>query len=400
MAKKIFTRARLVKGIRWHIDFTIFDATTGNQSRSRRDFDLNEIEDLAIREAVAIRIVANIEAFVAPKQKSAPATAAHIAPCSDATRFFSQAETVAAAMRIALSEKLKSPRKNTHRGYKSISKKFLSWAESESLAALTLTDFSRRHARAFFDWLQASRKYRGCTINNYLTHLKALWSEMQERELVKENPWKFIKAAKKEEKLRRCFSDEERVAIAREIEKTDYWLFRGVLLQFYCYVRPVELTRLKFKDFDFSSGTVTVQEGDAKSWKKVVKTLPRSILHYFLDGRFERYPLNFYVFGRKAHGKQYRMEPCAVQIDDDRMYKRHKKVLNRLKTGGKLSDLSGLTWYSWKDTGISIHTRRTSPVATKDQAGHSDLSITSLYYHAAEVNEEYRNLENDLFSKE
>jgi len=69
----------------------------------------------------------------------------------------------------------------------------------------------------------------------------------------------------------------------------------------------------------------------------------------------------------------------------------------RLKKRGQLKDITGLHWYSWKDTGISLHTRNTSPVATKDQAGHTDLSTTSLYYTPAEVNAEYRDLKNDLF---
>jgi len=63
MTKKIFVRAKLVKGRRWVIDFTAFDTAKGTETRQRKDFDLNEIEDLAVREAVAMRIVANIETF-------------------------------------------------------------------------------------------------------------------------------------------------------------------------------------------------------------------------------------------------------------------------------------------------------------------------------------------------
>lgn len=93
------------------------------------------------------------------------------------------------------------------------------------------------------------------------------------------------------------------------------------------------------------------------------------------------------------------MQPAALPIDEERPYKRHARVLIRLKNDGRLTgDISGLTWYSWKDTGISMHTRRTSPVATKDQAGHTDLSVTSLYYHVEETNREYQALENDLYS--
>lgn len=45
---------------------------------------------------------------------------------------------------------------------------------------------------------------------------------------------------------------------------------------------------------------------------------------------------------------------------------------------------------------LEDQSRKTSPLATKDQAGHADLSITSVYYHPDPVNPEYRNLENDL----
>lgn len=63
---------------------------------------------------------------------------------------------------------------------------------------------------------------------------------------------------------------------------------------------------------------------------------------------------------------------------------------------GDLKNIEGLTWYSWKDSGISEHTRKTSPLATKDQAGHADLSITSVYYHPDKTNLEYKALPNDL----
>lgn len=63
---------------------------------------------------------------------------------------------------------------------------------------------------------------------------------------------------------------------------------------------------------------------------------------------------------------------------------------------GKLVSLEGLTWYSWKDTGISAHARITSPLATRDQAGHDDFQMTLTYYQAEKVNQEYANLDNDL----
>ena len=383
MAKKIYARARLVKSTRWYIDFTSFDPSTGKETRQRKDFDLNDIEDLIIREAVAVRIVQNIETFAVEKP-----------PKSVAGR--SDGPTLKESIELAVSIKQRLPRRSSRRKYVTVSKPLLAWAKRLHYETMPVADFSRKHARAYWDALTIGKEWRGKTLNNYLDTLRTMWNVLDDREMVTDNPWERIKPAREEEKLRRVFTDEERRVVANFAMETDYWLFRGILLQFYCYIRPVELTRLKFKDFDFSSGTVTVREADAKQYRRVVKTIPRSILPYFIDGRFEKYPTNYFMFGRVEANGVERMEPSSVPVDEMRPYKRHLKMLERLKASGKLKETNGLTWYSWKDTGISIHARKTGPVATKDQAGHRSLALTSVYYHAAETNPEYLTLENDL----
>ncbi len=79
------------------------------------------------------------------------------------------------------------------------------------------------------------------------------------------------------------------------------------------------------------------------------------------------------------------------------MYRRHDRYLQRLKEEGQLKNTDGLTWYSWKDTGISLHARRTTALSTRDQAGHKDFDITLVYYESEQVNAEYKALPNDLF---
>lgn len=193
-----------------------------------------------------------------------------------------------------------------------------------------------------------------------------------------------------EEKRRRPFTPEERRVVAGEIEKTDYWLFRGLLLQFFCYVRPVELCRLRFRNFQLAKGLLKVESYQSKTWVARWITLPASILPYFVDGVFDRQPANFYVFGRG-------IVPGSTPTNEHRMYRRHRNILERLQEDGRLGALDGLTWYSWKDTGISMHSRSTSLLATKDQAGHTSTDMTLIYYQAEQVNAEYLKLENDLF---
>ena len=386
MAKKnIVFRARLVKGERWHIDFTKIDMETGRESRHRRDFDLNEISDERIREEVGMRLVRYIEVFApAEKPKAAP-------PAESPVR-------VSDALAAVLSLKMRLPRKNSRKGYKVITNKLRAWCEQTHYAGLPIGEFTRKHCRAFWQHVLLSRNYAPRTLNNYLERLRSIWNVMIDDELVTENPWNKIKPERVGEKQRRPFTDKERQAVAREIERTDYWLFRGVLLQFFCYVRPAELLRLRFRDFNLATGLVTINWIEAKSWKRRSATIPKSVLHYFNDGIFDKQPGNLFLFGRKKiKAGIWEMGPATEAISECRLNKRHRRVLERLHDAGIIGNFGGLSFYSWKDTGISMHARKTSPVATKDQAGHADLSITSLYYHPDPVNQEYRQLPNDLY---
>lgn len=375
------SRAHLVTGARWYVDYTTVDLITGQETRRRQDFDLNEISDLEVRRAVGERLVKYLSVFLDIRASVQPI-------CTPTVE--NAPPTVGEALQRAIEVKTSGQRTNTHKTYRSIGKIFRTWIEQRQYAGTPLPEFGRRQCRAFFDYLNTRQAYRGCTLNNYLTALRILWGEMIHREMCQENPWKTIKPVRVEEKRRRPFTPEERRVVAGEIEKTDYWLFRGLLLQFFCYVRPVELCRLRFRNFQLAKGLLKVESYQSKTWVARWITLPASILPYFVDGVFDRQPANFYVFGRG-------IVPGSTPTNEHRMYRRHRNILERLQEDGRLGALDGLTWYSWKDTGISMHSRSTSLLATKDQAGHTSTDMTLIYYQAEQVNAEYLKLGNDLF---
>lgn len=389
MAKKIFVaKARIVRGDRWYIDYTRFDPESQKETRHRQDFDLNDIPDIQIREAVAERLINSLQIFIKyDVRNTAPALISADAP----------ALSIREAVEFALQIKTAAPRPNTHKNYNSIAGLLCTWLECRAYTRMPVREFGRRHARAFFDYYIGLKKYRSATINNRIVHLRSMWAELIDREIVTENPWLGIRPVKEQEKLRRIFEADERRLVAQEIHDCDYWLFRALLLQFFCYIRPVELSRMRFKAFDFSKGIVKVEVWKGAKPHTRHATIPRSILPYFLDGRFEVQPANYYVFGRVGEGGWQDLGPSARAAHPDRLYKRHRKILERMKADGRLKDIENLTWYSWKDTGISLHAHQTTPLATKDQAGHTDFDVTLVYYHAAQVNKEYQALENDLF---
>ncbi|MGL5131700.1 MAG: tyrosine-type recombinase/integrase [Planktothrix sp.] len=384
MAKKTFVhKTRIVKGEKWHIEFWVYDVEDQTEARHRKDFDLNKIEDITTRGLVAEIITNNLDSIaqvlLKPTKSKLPE---------------SEGMSLLDAIDMALKVKMASPRKSSHKNYKMVRNRLTEWAEKRAYLSMDVQHFTKKHAQAFYDHMKSLGKYRGVTLNNIRNHARGLWTEIISRDQgIKENPWKSIKSARVEEKHRRAFTEDEKKVVAAYIRETDYWLYRAVLLQYYCFIRPVELCRLRFKNFNYSQGTVTIEPSDAKKWKRRICTIPASIIGYFTDGIFNQFPVNHFIFGAPALGV---MLPHTNPGNENRMYKRHKKCLEILKGRGDLNDINGLTWYSWKDTGISAHSKATTPLSTRDQAGHEDFKTTMIYYHKNAVNVEYRDLEDTL----
>lgn len=381
MSKKNFVRnARLVKGAKWYLDFLTYDTDTQTESRQRKDFRLNEIEDLHTRELIALHLIKVLDQIP-------------IAVPVQAVQTVQTVEQQKISVRDAVVQAVKakmSLRPDSVRSYVSISKQFIEWADHVHYASIPVADFSNKHIKSFLDWLRNTKEYRNRTLNNKINAMQAIWSEIVEREHCPVNVWLKQKRGRVEAKKRRAFTEGDKKTISAYIHEHEYWLHKAILLLYYCYIRQSEMCRLRFKDFDFAAGTITITEYQAKTHKKRVVTIPKSIYHHFIDNRFEKYPANFFIFGAM-------WEPNAKKaLDSDSFYKRHQKIIKLLHERGDLADITGYTMYSWKDTGISTHAKKTSPFSTKDQAGHGDMAMTLKYYHASEVNKEYRELEADI----
>ncbi len=402
MAKKTFpTRSRVVDSRpNWYIEYYQIDPETGEISRHRQDFDLNKIADLAVRREVADRIAANIDLFAkAPKDRSAAKSSGISDEVKTCGLSVAQAVEKMRDLKIGQSDVT-----STKNDFRAAAKDFLTWAKRAHYSDMSIEKFTRAHAAGFWDYLATRAKrggglLSGVSRNNRFAMVRAIFGAMVERGLFKENPLGRFRRAKVTEKERRIFTVEERRVVALEAEKTDYWLFRGILLQYYCFIRPVELLRLKMGDFDFKAGTVRVKVKKGRTVRYRYATIPRSVMKYFVDGRFEKYSAGLLVFGITEESPyQFKIGPSNRPGDDDLLYRRHRRILERLRERGELRNINGLTWYSWKDTGISAHAPKTQHLSTRDQAGHSSFQTTLRYYTAPKVIEEYAAIQHDLFT--
>lgn len=381
MEKKKFLPARLVRAsYRWYIEYYQTNPSTGNLERFRETRQINRIKDKRERSKIARAYVKEINSMLPdgwPFQVEKP----------DAKY------TVKQAVQLALQAKVNTTELNTHRSYQSHVRIFLQYCEEKKINQLDIRDFTKKDAYAYMDHVLIERKLSPKTYNNYVTHLRSLWYVMVDREMITKNPFVGIKRAAVEKKNRRTFTDEERKTIARFLSDNDRPMFWAILLQYYCFLRPVELRRLRFRNFDLVNGTIEITPDiNRKSKKRRIITIPPFALSVFRQKDFINNPTNYLVFGEYL--KPHRSKPCSPNA----MNKRHKRYMKTLKKSGDLQDITGLKFYSWKDTGITDHSKLVSLINLQRQAGHAKPETTLIYYQPDEINYEMRGVEKDIFS--
>ncbi len=394
--KKIFCpKSSYTGGKKPLIDFDLYFPEQQKSDRHRLDFGLPDIEDAETRDAVGKALAATL-----PKIVSKLVTLIE-SPGTNELTGEPELSVKKAFLNAVLIKHTAAQSENTKADYDVIKKEFLKWLDSTGTAHWPVSKFKRQQAREYWATLCARKTRKGtplsgCTLNNKLVYLRAVFTCMVGEKYMDENPFQTIVPAIEEPKERRNFSDEEAKIVSAYIQEKNIWLYRALLLQYYCYIRPVELTRLKFRDFDLTQGTVSVQVMKGTVRRRIA-TIPDSVLPHFRNQEFASYPTNYWVFGIvKEEKKQYRTYPSMQKIGENRLYRQHEKVLKKLHEIGTLKDITGLTWYSWKDTGISVHTHHVLPINARDQAGHSSFDITLKYYHAPEINTAYKNLPDTL----
>lgn len=269
----------------------------------------------------------------------------------------------------------------------------MKWAKDEGFALQPVEEFKTAHAKRFKKYL-IGLGLSNRTTNNYIGCLVTLWNSLPQsvHEIQVPNPFAGTKKERVTKKRRRTYTKAEKLAVVKYIQENHYWLYRALLLLYYCGIRRNEMCRLKFSDFDLKTGVILISEENAKTYRERTPTIPANILPAFQDGVFDKYPKKCYVFGRN-------WEPNPTEpLNPNRISKAHRRMLEGAATQNliPLEDLEGLDFYAWKDTAISAHIRITTPIATRDQFGHQNLQQTMVYYHAPIINQEYRDLPDTL----
>lgn len=377
--------ARLVKADdRWYILFYATSHKTGNRERYRPTFNLNRIHDLRERQKRADQLVRLINAWLEAGRDPAAfeeLKAMQIGQVVD----MSLATTPASdALLYILDLKTNGARPDSVKTYTSITRLFLKFLAGKGWGDLAIGAVTRAHAVAYLDHCRIDRKVSNTTFNNNLIILHSIFELIVERGYSDHNAFAGIKYRKYEKKKRRNFTAEEAKMVIARIQQENELLFLGLLLQYCCFLRPAELLRIRFRNIQLEEGMILLDGEQAKTHHDRSITIPDEFIPYFPAEWLRKYPSHYLVFG------QHLAPHPSKAAGKGSMYRQHQRILQKMKKEKLLGDIAGLTWYSWKDTGITDALEDLPVLFVQDQAGHRSPKMTLKYRHKSKVNEKIK----------
>lgn len=278
-------------------------------------------------------------------------------------------------------------RKETYNGYKSYLK-ILRMYSTKIEPIYYAYQFDRTYCVEFLDYVFIKRDNGAQTRNNYLHFLRLFSGFMVEKGYAKSRPSDGISTISK-----RLYKKGRTVIPVEEVAKiTDYCLIHdrhflfACYLLYYCFIRPVEMVRLRIEHFNLKAGTITIPAECSKNKKEQTVTVPKKILQYALELGIFSEPVQYFVFSDGLRPGRNEINP--------KIFRDH---------WGKLRKQLGLRkewkFYSLKDTGITqmLKSKVVQTIEVRDQARHSSLSITDLYTdHSEQMNPGIYNIDGAL----
>lgn len=277
-------------------------------------------------------------------------------------------------------------RKETYLGYKSYIKILRQYTKQEN-PLYYVYQFDRKYCVDFLDYVFIDRNNGAQTRNNYLNFLRVFSGYLVEKGYLQSKPTDGISPISKRlyKKERTVIPPDAVGRIADYCKAHDpHFLFACYLL-YYCFIRPVEMTRLRVRDFNLKSGTVTIPAESSKNKQKQTVTVPKKVILYAISLGVFSAPMDHYIFS-------YQLRPGTEEVDPKHFRDHWDKLRKPLKLRSEWK------FYSLKDTGITAMLKsKMSSIDVRDQARHSSLAVTEVYTdHSEEVNPEILNFDGEL----
>lgn len=260
-------------------------------------------------------------------------------------------------------------------------KSFLKYA-CQSMSTLQLSHIpidqvSRKHIKAVMNHCEEVRNLSCRSWNAYRAYFMMLFNELDELELIDQNPVRGLKKKKEVFKPRKILNPSERNRIKEYLFTHHPEFYRFVQIFFHSGCRRTELLSLMVKDVNLQASefTVLVRKGrQGRYQKKIIKDVA---LSYWREQLLNAHPED-YVFGNS-------LLPGSHKIREEQVTRRWKRIVKDKL--GITADLYSLKHLNTDETAALLDIE-----AAAMHNGHTSTEITKRHYAFGEEARALNNL--------
>ena len=266
--------------------------------------------------------------------------------------------TIEASYRLYLSRLSKQ---STRKDYTMRFNVFLTWCSMERIDGLEEVNFPQ-----FLDYVFLDRGVSPRTHNNYRTWLRSFTSWMRRQHLLEGDQLDGVPPMREPGKIRQPLPTAMLRQIREHLAAHDRHFLLAVMMEYYCFIRPEELSQLQVGDIDVKRHAIHVRASISKNGKAEMVGLNTAIVSLMRELGTLRAPKGWYIFSN-------RLRPGAAKLDSRAFRDRWARLRRRLGIPREYQ------FYSLKDSGIRDLANSAGIVIARDQARHSSIAVTNKY---------------------
>jgi integrase len=235
------------------------------------------------------------------------------------------------------------------------------------------TEYAKLGLR-YLGWLNANGR-NNTTHNNHKRQLKSFFDDMMKayKEKYPSNPFEDARRLPEVRQTKKWFKPVHQQWLKSEISKRDKELWLACQIEYYCFIRPKEISDLKIENIKFETSEFSIHSTSSKNCKQEIVPIPPELLRQL--EYLKEYPEHYFIFSKSG-------SPGLEQLSRDALSLRHKKYTDWLGLG------DGYTFYSWKNTGAvalvknGVHMKIISMLMR-----HSSIDITDEYLKSLQIDD-------------
>lgn len=196
--------------------------------------------------------------------------------------------SIKASYRLYLSRLSKQ---STRKDYTMRFNVFLTWCSMERIDGLEEINFHQ-----FLDYVFLDRGVSPRTHNNYRTWLRSFIIWMRRQHLIEVDPMDGVPPMREQGKIRQPLPKVMLWQIREHLAAHDRHFLLAVMMEYYCFIRPEELSQLQVGDIDVKRHAIHVRASISKNGKAEMVGLNNGIVSLMRELGTLRAPKDWYIF--------------------------------------------------------------------------------------------------------